>query len=79
MVLGKVLSITCAGDPRQKCFWGILGAQVNDRRDCELPHNGVCRVLGIVLSITCAVNPLQKYLWGTLGVQVKPSYPHLRA
>ena len=54
------MSITCAGDPHQKCFWGILGAQVIDGKDCELPQKVVWRVLGKVLSITCAGNPCQK-------------------
>ena len=27
------MSITCAGDPFQKCLWGTLGAQVNDTKN----------------------------------------------
>ena len=34
----EVLSITCAGDPLQRYLWGILGAQVNDRKQLPLPQ-----------------------------------------
>ena len=61
-LLGKVLSITCAGNPSQKCLWGTLGAQVNDRKRRHLPQKVVWRALGKVLSFTCAGNPSQKYL-----------------
>ena len=35
--LDEVLSFTCAGDPLQKYLWGILGAQVIDRKEGHLP------------------------------------------
>ena len=37
-VLGEVLSFTCAGDPRQRYLWGILGAQVIDTKEGDLPQ-----------------------------------------
>ena len=64
------MSITCAVDPTQKWFWGILGAQVIDRKPGHLHQNKLWRGLDRVLSFTCAAYPLQKYLWGTLGAQV---------
>ena len=39
--LGEVLSFSCAGDPRQRYLWGILGAQVIDRRGGHLREGGV--------------------------------------
>ena len=30
--LDQVLSITCAGNPSQKCLWGTSGAQVIDKK-----------------------------------------------
>ena len=64
------MSITCAVDPRQKWFWGTLGAQVIDTKESDSPQKGVWRVLGRVLSFTCAGDPSQKWFWGTLGAQV---------
>ena len=40
-VLVGVLSFTCAVYPCQKYLWGILGAQVNDRRRRYLPQKGL--------------------------------------
>ena len=72
------MSITCAGNPCQKCLWGILGAQVIDRKQGYLPQKGLWRVHGRVLSFTCAGDPSQKWFWGILDAQVidrKQGYP----
>ena len=69
------MSITCAVDPTQKWFWGILGAQVIDTKQGYLPQNKLWRGLDRVLSFTCAGGPSQKYLWGILGAQVIDTKP----
>ena len=51
------------GDPSQKWFWGIFGAQVIDTKEADLPQNGLWWAPGRVLLFTCAVNPSQKCLW----------------
>ena len=66
----RLHALTCALDPAQNHFWGILGAQVFDTKGSDLPQTYLWRVLLKVLSQTCAPDPSQKYLWGTLGAQV---------